>query len=274
MKALFFGQDSNQVEQLALTLRIRWPDLESIMVTKGSQGLMAIEQREPDIAFMCEDLTDMSMYSAISEIRKFSDIPIIAMTGDDEMEGVKVLDLGGDDYITPGTNMMVMMVKVVAIMRRFNLVNRRTDESPIQCGDLVINPATFEVYLGSTSLRLTPTEFRLLHLLAKNRHITLSQEQQTKLNQIKQQSLAGQATYDRWIAEAEQELWILTSSDAPDVVKIEAKVREVEKLRGDKRIAFIRAVGEAAQVLTGEQRQTLVGMLPPDHAAAGVGNQN
>lgn len=176
MKALFFGQDASQIEQLALALRIRWPDLESIMVTRGNQGLMAIEQKEPDIAFMCEDLADMSMYSAISEIRKFSDIPIIAITGNDEMDGVKVLDLGGDDYITPGMNMMVMMVKVVAIMRRFNLVNRRSDETPIHCGDLVINPATFEVYLGATSLRLTPTEFRLLHLLAKNRHITLSQE--------------------------------------------------------------------------------------------------
>ena len=176
MKALFFGQDADEIEQLALTLRIRWPDLESIMVTSGRQGLIAIEQKEPDIVFVCEDLTDMNMYSAISEIRKFSDIPIVALTDDDEMHGVKVLDLGGDDYITPNTNMMVMMVKVVALMRRFTLVNRRSDESPIQCGDLMINPATYEVYMGATSLRLTPTEFRLLHLLAKNRHITLSQE--------------------------------------------------------------------------------------------------
>ncbi|MDA0769133.1 MAG: hypothetical protein O2821_02785, partial [Chloroflexi bacterium] len=156
MKALFFGQDSTRIEQLALTLRIRWPDLESIMVTKASQGLMAIEQKEPDMAFICEDLTDMNMYSAISEIRKFSDIPIVAMTGEDEMQGIKVLDLGGDDYITPSTNMMVMMVKVVAIMRRVSLVNRRSDEGPIQCGELVINPGTFEVYLGATGLRLTP----------------------------------------------------------------------------------------------------------------------
>ncbi|NOY43798.1 MAG: hypothetical protein GXP26_18420 [Planctomycetes bacterium] len=105
-------------------------------------------------------------------------------------------------------------------------------------------------------------------------HITLSQEQQTKLNQIKEKSLLGQATIDRWVAEAEQELWVLTSSDVPDATKIEAKVREAEKLRGDKRVAFIRAVGEAAQVLTDEQRQTLVGLLPPDHSATGVGDPN
>jgi hypothetical protein len=103
-------------------------------------------------------------------------------------------------------------------------------------------------------------------------HIRLSQEQQSELNLIKQQMLLGQATFNRWIAEAEQELWMLTGADAPDTLKIEAKVRETEKLRGDKQIAFIRAVGDAVKVLTNEQRQTLVGNLPSDHNAAGVGN--
>ena len=69
-----------------------------------------------------------------------------------------------------------MMVKVVALLRRVNMVDRRGDEPPIYCGELLINPATFEVYLGSKALRLTPTEFRMLYLLAKNRHITLSQD--------------------------------------------------------------------------------------------------
>jgi Spy/CpxP family protein refolding chaperone len=90
-------------------------------------------------------------------------------------------------------------------------------------------------------------------------HMALTQEQQSKLNQIKEKALSGQATSDRWIAQGEQEIWTLTSSDSPDVSKIEAKVREIEKLRSDKRMAFIRAVGEAAMVLTDEQRQTLTG---------------
>jgi Spy/CpxP family protein refolding chaperone len=58
-------------------------------------------------------------------------------------------------------------------------------------------------------------------------------------------------------------LWELTAADQPDAAKIEAKVREVEKLRGDQRLAFIRAVGEAAQVLTDEQRKVLLGFAQP-----------
>jgi len=131
-------------------------------------------------------------------------------------------------------------------------------------------PSALPGFAGASHIyHIGSTNFFLDH----PQHITLSQEQQKSLNQIKQQSLAGQATLDRWIAEAEQELWMLTSADAPDAAKIEAKVREAGKLRGDKRIAFIRAVGEAAQVLTDEQRQTLVGMLPPDHDATDVENQ-
>lgn len=94
-------------------------------------------------------------------------------------------------------------------------------------------------------------------------HIRLTPDQQAALNRIKQKALLDQSTVDRWIDQAEQEIWVLTSSDSPDVSKIEAKVREVAKMGGDKRIAFIRAVGEAAMVLTDEQRQVLAGQATP-----------
>lgn len=99
-------------------------------------------------------------------------------------------------------------------------------------------------------------------------HITLGHDQKTKLNKFKEETLLKQATFDRRIEEAEQGLWVLTSAEKPDAAKIEAKIREITKLAGDKRIAFIRVVGQAANVLTDEQRKRLVGILPADHKAA------
>lgn len=99
-------------------------------------------------------------------------------------------------------------------------------------------------------------------------HITLTPDQQQKLNKIKEAALLAQGTFDRQIEESEQQLWVLTSSDSLDATKIEARVGEIAKLNAEKRIAFIRAVGEAAGVLSSEQRQALIGMLPPDHSAA------
>lgn len=94
-------------------------------------------------------------------------------------------------------------------------------------------------------------------------HITLSTEQQTALNRIKEKALLDRANSTRRIDEAEQELWTLTAADAPDSAKIEAKVRAIEKLGGDQRLAVIRAVGEAGKVLTSDQQAALLGTKSP-----------
>lgn len=90
--------------------------------------------------------------------------------------------------------------------------------------------------------------------------IGLSAEQKRRLGQVREQSQMEGATFDRRILQAEQELWKLTAADEPDAAAIEAKVREIETLRGDKRLAFIRAVGNAAEILTPAQQQKVLGM--------------
>jgi len=99
-------------------------------------------------------------------------------------------------------------------------------------------------------------------------HITLSTEQQNALNKIKEQAELAKTSAERNIDKAEQELWTLTAADQPDTGKIEVKVREIEKLRSDERLAFIRSVGEAAKLLTADQRKMLTGFMSPAPAAA------
>jgi Spy/CpxP family protein refolding chaperone len=99
------------------------------------------------------------------------------------------------------------------------------------------------------------TEFFLNH----PEHITLTTKQQAALNRLKQKALLSKSTVQRKIEEAEQELWELTGADEPDIAQIQVKVQAIEKLRGEQRLAFIQSVGEAATVLTDEQRQMLLG---------------
>ncbi len=180
MKVLFFCQDGARVEQLVLALRLRWPDLRPLVASQGSVGIQVVEQEEPDVVIVCDDLADMAIWTAIKEIRRFSNVPLVVAVEDsrkdDGMEVVKAIELGADDYIRLPCNLMVVMARVVALVRRVGFTKQQSDEAPIRCGDLLINPATYEVFLGSTRLVLTPTEFKLLYLLAKNRHMTLSQE--------------------------------------------------------------------------------------------------
>jgi Spy/CpxP family protein refolding chaperone len=93
--------------------------------------------------------------------------------------------------------------------------------------------------------------------------IELSTEQQMKLNQIKEQAALNKASASRSVQEAEQDLWTLTATDQPDNAQIEAKVAEIEKLRGDARLRFIRTIGDAAKILNDEQRKSLTGFAPP-----------
>ncbi|MFV1966594.1 MAG: Spy/CpxP family protein refolding chaperone [Pirellulaceae bacterium] len=99
--------------------------------------------------------------------------------------------------------------------------------------------------------------------------VSLTPDQKTTLNQIKEKAMSQQASFDGQIAEADAELGMLTGSDQPDAAKIDAQVRAIERLRGDQQIAFIRSVGRAAAVLTDQQRDILVGQhtMPEDKPA-------
>ncbi|TDR38354.1 hypothetical protein DFR29_12126 [Tahibacter aquaticus] len=102
------------------------------------------------------------------------------------------------------------------------------------------------------------TDFFLDH----PQHIALTTQQQQTLAQQKQQSLLKQSELQKQIDAAEQELWQLTGADQPQIADIEKKARQIERLRGDQRVAFIRAVGDAGKVLTDEQRKQLTGLAP------------
>lgn len=93
-------------------------------------------------------------------------------------------------------------------------------------------------------------------------HVTLTTQQKQALAKKKQLSLLKQGEIQRQIDAAEQELWELTGADQPQASDIDRKAREIERLRADQRIAYIRAVGESAKLLTDEQREQLTGAAP------------
>lgn len=93
------------------------------------------------------------------------------------------------------------------------------------------------------------------------KHIALTPEQQMTLNRLKEKALLDRTTQQRRIDQAEQELYMLTGADQPDAAQIQAKIAEIEKLRADQRMNFIRAVGEASNVLTHDQHRALLGTM-------------
>lgn len=101
-------------------------------------------------------------------------------------------------------------------------------------------------------------------------HITLSLEQQNRLGEIQMNALMRRGDLNRKIQKVEEQIWILTASDQPNLSSIEAKIRESEKLRGDFRLAFIKDVGAATEILTAEQRKALLGTLSVQDSVAAI----
>ncbi len=117
-------------------------------------------------------------------------------------------------------------------------------------------PSALPGFPGASHIyHIGSTDFFLDHM----EHINLSVEQQKQLGQLREKSTLSQASLDRKIEEEEQELWKLTATDTPDIQAIEMRIRAIEKLKGDQRVAYIRAVGDAAKALTSVQIQTLTG---------------
>jgi hypothetical protein len=133
-----------------------------------------------------------------------------------------------------------------------------------KCDSSMAMPSALPGFPGASHLyHIGATGFFLDH----QQHIALSTEQQMMLNQLNQQAALDKASASRSVEEAEQDLWMLTAADQPDNTQIEAKVAEIEKLKGDARLRFIAAIGEAAKILNDEQRKALTGFAQPASAA-------
>ena len=111
--------------------------------------------------------------------------------------------------------------------------------------------ASHAYHIGSTGFFLDQPQLKL------------TTQQQTALNRIKERALLERGNAERRIEQAEQELWTLTGADQPDAAKVQAKLQEIEQLRTNQRIGFIRAVGEASKQLTAEQQSALLGTATP-----------
>jgi DNA-binding response OmpR family regulator len=170
MKVVYVGRDVRTLEIATLAVHLRWPDVTPVIATSAGKGLEVIEREMPDVVLLHPDFNDLTLGKAIQELRRFSSVPLLVMGREgDEMEVVTSLELGADDYVRLPCDLTEIMVRIWALLRRVGIRPAHESEGPLSSGRLFINPATYEVFLGERRVTLTSTEFRLLHLLVKNR---------------------------------------------------------------------------------------------------------
>lgn len=133
----------------------------------------------PDLILLDIMLPEMDGMEILERIRKKSElkkVPVIMLSAKSaEMDKVKGLNGGADDYITKPFGVMELIARVEAVLRR-----SREDEKNLTCGGLVLNPLRRTVNAAGDEIVLTYKEFEILKYLMLNKNIVLSREQLTE----------------------------------------------------------------------------------------------
>jgi two-component system KDP operon response regulator KdpE len=131
----------------------------------GEEGLDLAASDPVAVVILDLGLPDMDGGEVCRQLRSWNNMPIIVLSArDQEMEKVRALDLGADDYLTKPFSTHELLARIRVALRHADL--RQVSLAQIVVGDLRIDLARRQVTRGSDDVRLTPTEYELLTALA------------------------------------------------------------------------------------------------------------
>lgn len=147
-------------------------EMEGFRVIEAVNGLRALDQvreKMPDIVLLDVMMPEMDGFETLRMIRELSTVPVIMLTvRSSEDDKVRGLDLGADDYITKPFSPRILVSRVRAVLRRFQITNP-IESMRLEIDDyLSVDFNTAEVIVGGDRIKLRPTEFRLLRHLIEN----------------------------------------------------------------------------------------------------------
>jgi len=138
-------------------------------VTSGAEALSHVRMHTPDLILLDVLLPDIDGLEVCKVLRRnpqTGTIPIVMLTArSEDADIVAGLEIGADDYLTKPFSPRVLLARIKAVLRR-----QQSDASAdaiVVYDDVVIHPGRYEVRLGDQPVQLTPTEFHILHFLAR-----------------------------------------------------------------------------------------------------------
>lgn len=163
-------EDDKSIRNL-ITTAIEMQGYQYDVAENGNQAIMVSMTNKPDIVLLDLGLPDMDGVDVINKIRSWSRMPIIVTTARCEDEDkIEALDAGADDYLTKPFSVNELLARIRVAIRRLGYYDKEGQgESTIfENGDLRIDYSANCVFLKDEELHLTPMEYKLLCLLAKN----------------------------------------------------------------------------------------------------------
>jgi two-component system KDP operon response regulator KdpE len=134
----------------------------------GADALKLAQEQEPDLIVLDLALPDIPGAEVCRRIRTRSKVPIIVLSArGSESDKVNALDLGADDYVTKPFGPEELLARIRVALRRV-LAEDERESGRVQIGEITIDYRRRRALRGGDEIRLTPKEFELLSLLARN----------------------------------------------------------------------------------------------------------
>jgi DNA-binding response OmpR family regulator len=147
----------------------------------GRDGLRAVFSDRPDLVLLDVTMPGLDGWATLERIRELTDVPVLMLTArSDELEKVRGLKAGADDYMTKPFGRQELLARVEALLRRKRSAQ---DDLPTVYADdaITVEFAQRSARSDGVDLRLTPLEFRLLSAFVQHPNQVLSREQLLEL---------------------------------------------------------------------------------------------
>ncbi len=170
MLKILIAEDEEPIANL-IRMNLRRAGYNCIWAADGETAADYMEKEKPDLVLLDVMLPGINGYE-LMEYARTLELPVIFLTALGSTENkVKGLKMGADDYLPKPFEIVELLARVEAVLRRYHKT-----ESVLEVFDIVIDTASRAVTRGGEQIPLTMKEFDLLLLLARNRNIALYRE--------------------------------------------------------------------------------------------------
>jgi len=172
-RVLVVDDEPQILRALAINLRARGYEVRT--AGTGADALSVAAAQGPELVVLDLGLPDMEGTEVIAGLRGWTSVPILVLSGRaDSSDKVGALDAGADDYVTKPFGMDELLARMRAMVRRAGQLDH--EPPTVQLGETTIDLAARKVTRDGAEIRLTPTEWHLLEVLARHPGRLLSQK--------------------------------------------------------------------------------------------------
>ncbi len=171
---LVVDDESRMVEFIAMNLELE--GFRVVRAANGSEALEKVSSEHPDLVLLDIMMPEMDGFETLEGLRETSSVPVIFLTAkSEEVDRIKGLDLGADDYITKPFSPRELVSRIRAVLRRTEPAAVTSSEIVVD-NELRVNFDQRKVIVRGQEVRLRPTEYRLLYQLVTNAGKLLTHE--------------------------------------------------------------------------------------------------